>query len=293
MRNLPFTAPFPLLSSVSFEDFHFLTAFSRAHALTADAAAAAGDSAAAETLAELQESVDEELGLHRGFAASWGVVLKNEDGGDDDSPSSSPSLPRPSAATPAYTRFLLETAGSAASSPSSSSSHSSPLAGVARALAAMAPCCRLYGWLGVKLAREREKAQAVTKNPFAAWIETYSSVEYHAATAKLEGLLDRLAEESLSVEERGEFFSFLLGFDELTFRDESGGGRNDSWHRNSNDALDACCCCLFFEQKQQQQQQHCIAETLRHAPGVCSRRRPRTKGRGKGIGVVVAVAAAG
>ena len=75
----------------------------------------------------------------------------------------------------------------------------------------MAPCCRLYGWLGVKLAAEREKQdeKEKLKNPFAAWIETYSSIEYHAATAKLEALLDRLAE-GLSAEERGEFFFFFL-----------------------------------------------------------------------------------
>ena len=227
------------------KDFHFLTAFSRAYALAADAAAAAGDRAAAATLVELQESVDEELGLHRGFAASWGVVLKEEDGGDNSdvkNNASSPSplqLPRPSAATTAYTSFLLETAGKAANS-SSSSLSSSSLAGVARALAAMAPCCRLYGWLGVKLAareedekeKEKEKVKqeeeegakkaVKARNPFAAWIETYSSHEYHAATAKLEGLLDRLAE-GLSVEERGEFFfSFCFFF--FTFRRRAAAG---------------------------------------------------------------------
>lgn len=186
-------------------DFHFLSAFSRAYALVADAAAAAGDGAAAATLVELQESVDEELGLHRGFAASWDVVL--------DGASSSPLLPRASAATTAYTSFLLDTADKA----SSSSSHS--LAGIARALAAMVPCCRLYGWLGVKIKQQEEKAEEekradtdtpeAKKNPFASWIETYSSCEYHAATVKLEGLLDRLAE-GLSAEELGECVLFLV-----------------------------------------------------------------------------------
>lgn len=207
--------PLPLSS-----DFHFLSAFSRAYALAADAAAAAGDAAAAATLAELQESIDEELRLHRGFAASWGVVLESNNDHASSSPSSSPSLPRPSAATTAYTSFLLDTAEKAKDSPSSSNS----LAGIARALAAMVPCCRLYGWLGVKLkqeAKEEEKAERENgaetnnntpaetkkKNPFAAWIETYSSFEYHAATVKLEGLLDRLAE-GLSAEERGEFLLF-------------------------------------------------------------------------------------
>ena len=104
----------------------------------------------------------------------------------------------------------------------------------------MAPCCRLYGWLGVKLAareedekeKEKEKVKqeeeegakkaVKARNPFAAWIETYSSHEYHAATAKLEGLLDRLAE-GLSVEERGEFFfSFCFFF--FTFRRRAAAG---------------------------------------------------------------------
>lgn len=169
----------------------------------------------------------------------------------------------------------------------------------------MAPCCRLYGWLGVKLKkaererekerREEEEEESAKENPFAAWIETYSSLEYHAATAKLEALLDRLAE-GLSAEERGEFFfffsvEFLVNF--FTFRDESGGGEKRFLASNSNDALAACCGCFFSEQKQQHQQQH-IAEKPRHAPGVCSRRRPHSKGkrrRGKGIGVVVAAVA--
>lgn len=156
----------------------------------------------------------------------------------------------------------------------------------------MAPCCRLYGWLGVKLAErreekeqeEKEKAKAGTKNPFAAWIETYSSFEYHAATAKLEGLLDRLAE-GLSVEERGEFFFHFFSLVET-----SGGGTSFFLGIESNDALAACCCRFFSEREQKQQQR--IAEKLQHAPGVCSQR-PHTKGkrrRGKGIGVVVAVA---
>ena len=220
------------------------------------------------TLVELQESVDEELELHRGFAASWGVVLNEDDddnsddndnnGDNDNNASSSSPLPRPSAATTAYTSFLLKTAGRAAS-PSSSSSRPSSLAGVARALAAMAPCCRLYGWLGVKLAREKEqeeeekeKAKEVTKNPFAAWIETYSSFEYHAATAKLEGLLDRLAE-GLSVEERGEFFLFcFIIFFHLSRR---AAGERVFLGVESNDALAACCCCFFSEREQKQQQQ--------------------------------------
>jgi thiaminase/transcriptional activator TenA len=191
-------------------DFHFLTAFSRAYALAADAAAASGDEEACVILRELQESVDDELGLHRNFAAAWGVVLE-----DDAS-----SVPRPSAATSDYTSFLLETASEA--------SRRDSLACVSRALAAMVPCCRLYGWLGVKLAHETaeraEKAAektAVTavetaakekkekNNPFRPWIETYSSAAYHAATVKLETLLDRLAE-GLSAEERGAFF--LLEF---------------------------------------------------------------------------------
>ena len=249
---------FPSLSRTT--DFHFLTAFSRAYALAADAAAAAGDGEASFILRELRESVDEELGLHRGFAASWGVVLLEGDG-------ASPSLPRPSAATTAYTSFLLETANEA-------SRHS--LAGVSRALAAMVPCCRLYGWLGVKLAREKaeraeragraeraDRAESAKKkkdtpeaeNPFRAWIETYSSVAYHAATVKLEKLLDKLAE-GLSAEERGEFF-FLYFFHFFHFFHffRFGRRRCRASLLESNYALAACCSCFIFSHLEQQQQQ--------------------------------------
>ena len=116
----------------------------------------------------------------------------------------------------------------------------------------MVPCCRLYGWLGVKLAQEKreeelereegerdarskESTKVQKPNPFSAWIETYSSLEYHAATCKLEALLDRLAE-GLSAEERGEFFFFFFFvFFEEQFFLSSGAS-------NSN-ALAAACCC--------------------------------------------------
>ena len=178
----------------------------------------------------------------------------------------------------------------------------------------MVPCCRLYGWLGVKLKQREEKAEGEgeeeeekdegaagtgtstpgtkrKENPFAAWIDTYSSCEYHDATVKLEALLDRLAE-GLSAEERGEFFfsffcSLFIFFCFCFFFPLRS-------NIASNDALAAWCRCFFSshrEQKQQQQQQQQpkrIPEKHRHAPGACSRR-PRTerkRRRGTGIGVV-------
>ena len=61
------------------------------------------------------------------------------------------------------------------------------LQGVASILAAMAPCSRLYGYIGCQLAASGQPHCA-----YQAWIDTYSSSQYLSLPAIKEGLLDQL-----------------------------------------------------------------------------------------------------
>ncbi|KAG5179359.1 hypothetical protein JKP88DRAFT_280469 [Tribonema minus] len=138
-------------------------------------------------------SVLEELTLHEAFAEEWGVNLAEAI--DRDGP-----LP----ATRAYTSFLLQIGGDSRST-------------CADVLAAMAPCMRLYAFLGTTLAaafpapittehssepaserfaaeRASESASAADGDtPYRAWIAAYSSPEFGAAAATVERLLDKYA----------------------------------------------------------------------------------------------------
>ena len=155
------------------QDATFLAAFAAAYA-TARAAAAdgPGDAQAVAVLTGLGEAVQEELRLHEGYAAAWGVA-----------PAALAAPPAP--ATAAYVRFL-EGAGEGFEGS----------AKVAAILAAMAPCSRLYGWLGCALAEAGVVGAAgPAPHPYADWIVTYSSQAYLTAPAAKEALLDRLAGE--------------------------------------------------------------------------------------------------
>jgi thiaminase/transcriptional activator TenA len=74
-------------------------------------------------------------------------------------------------ATSAYTDFLLAVAA---------------LEPVGHIAAAMAPCMRLYAYLGHQLAGDTKP-----ENPYREWVETYSSAEFETLARRLEGLLDR------------------------------------------------------------------------------------------------------
>lgn len=144
------------------QDAFFLEAFARAYAL-ALAHGPGGESL--REFAELISGVLEELELHEGYAAEWGVRLEDVS---------------PNEATLAYTDFLRATAA---------------LGSVGETCAAMAPCMRLYASLGQELAREGSGEE----NPYAGWIETYADPEFEALAAKLEELLDRHASDSPTV----------------------------------------------------------------------------------------------
>jgi len=134
------------------QDAAFLDAFCRAYAL---ALAKSPDRDALIAFRELLDAAVDELGLHEGYAARWGVDLH----------------PPADPATSAYTDFLLAVAA---------------LEPVGHIAAAMTPCMRLYAYLGQQLA-----AHTKPDSPYREWVEAYSSTEFEALAQRLEALLDR------------------------------------------------------------------------------------------------------
>ncbi len=138
------------------QDAFFLRAFARAYAL------AAARSEAAEIIADFHEllgGVLEELKLHAAYAETLGIDLTGA---------------KPWHSTSAYTDFLLAAAWGG---------------DLSETVAAMTPCMRLYAFLGAELA-----LGGVPDHAYADWIATYSSADFTALAARLERLLDRLAE---------------------------------------------------------------------------------------------------
>jgi thiaminase/transcriptional activator TenA len=138
------------------QDAYFLESFARAYAL---GLARCPDREGIWAFFELLAGVQDELRLHAGYAARWGVV---------------PAATAPSEATLNYTDFLLATAATA---------------GVGELCAAMAPCMRLYAHLGQALAPSGDRDD----NPYAEWVRTYADPAFEALALRLEGLLDRYA----------------------------------------------------------------------------------------------------
>lgn len=136
------------------QDAYFLDAFARAYAL---AAAKSPDGETLREFADLLAGVLDELALHAGYAARWGIDLQ----------------PHPAPATLAYTDFLLRVAS---------------LEAAGHAAAAMTPCMRLYAFLGQALAADGIDPSSRYRE----WVETYASDEFEALAARLERLLDRL-----------------------------------------------------------------------------------------------------
>ena len=135
------------------QDAFFLESFARAYAL---GVAHSPDRATLDAFADLLAGVREELRLHAGYAARWGIDLAGVE---------------PLPATTAYTDFLLATAS---------------LGGVGATCAAMTPCMRLYAHLGRSLSAERA-------GDYAEWVTTYADPAFEELAAGLERLLDRHA----------------------------------------------------------------------------------------------------
>jgi thiaminase/transcriptional activator TenA len=142
------------------QDAYFLEAFARAYAFCLAHSEARED---IESFADLIAGVREELGLHKGYAARWEVRLDGATVGR---------------ATAAYVDFLLETAR-----------HGQ----LGETVAAMTPCMRLYAFLGQSLAIHPYAQR------YAEWIKTYADPGFEALAARLEGLLDRHAQDTDTV----------------------------------------------------------------------------------------------
>ena len=135
------------------QDAFFLEAFARAYSI---AAAKAMDWDGFNTFHTLADGVLQELKLHKDYAAKWGVDLHNVE---------------PGAATRRYTDFLLATAWGS---------------DVGLITVAMAPCMRLYAFLGQQLARD-----GIPNHQYADWIRTYSHSDFEELVQKLEHLIER------------------------------------------------------------------------------------------------------
>ena len=144
------------------QDAFFLESFARAYAL---ALAHSPDGEGMREFAGLVAGVLEELRLHESYAEGWGVKLGEVE---------------PTTATLNYTDFLLSTAS---------------LKSVGETCAAMAPCMRLYAFLGQSLAEEGYDEG----NRYAEWIETYADEGFEGLANGLEVLLDRYASETPAV----------------------------------------------------------------------------------------------
>lgn len=137
------------------QDAFFLTAFARAYSI---AAAKTTDLDGFQTFHTLASGVLEELRLHHQYAAEWGVTWSHVESG---------------IATQRYTDFLLATAWSQ---------------DIGLIAVAMAPCMRLYQFLGRELARS-----GLPDHAYRDWIQTYSSAAFADLTLQLETLIERYA----------------------------------------------------------------------------------------------------
>ncbi|MDX2231996.1 MAG: TenA family protein [Leptolyngbyaceae cyanobacterium bins.349] len=137
------------------QDAFFLTAFAKAYSI---AAAKSADISGFEVFHALASGVLDELRLHRSYAARWGVNLTQVE---------------PGAATQRYTDFLLATAWSQ---------------DIGLTAVAMAPCMRLYLFLGQELGQA-----APFSHGYKDWIDTYSSEAFAKLTFQLENLVERYA----------------------------------------------------------------------------------------------------
>jgi thiaminase (transcriptional activator TenA) len=144
------------------QDAFFLEAFARAYSI---AAAKAPDWEGFNLFHGLAGGVLQELQLHAGYAATWGVNISSVE---------------PGTATRRYIDFLSATAWSQ---------------DVGLTAVAMSPCMRLYAYLGQKLA-----TKGILTHQYSDWIRTYNSPEFEQLAQQLEKLSDRYTSNSDTVQ---------------------------------------------------------------------------------------------
>ncbi|MGF1569467.1 MAG: TenA family protein [Nodosilinea sp.] len=137
------------------QDAFFLAAFARAYSIVA---AKAPTWEMCQVFHHLASGVLNELSLHTGYAQQWGVDL---------------NAVNPGSATRQYTDFLLATAWGQ---------------DCGTTAVAMAPCMRLYAFLGQSLG-----AKGLPQHRYRSWIETYASDEFEPLAQQLEQFLDAQA----------------------------------------------------------------------------------------------------
>lgn len=174
--------PEPTFAGYMAQDAFFLEAFARGYAL---GVARSPDRAGLDAFGDLLDGVREELRLHAGYAARWGIDLAGV---------------APAPATLAYTDFLLATAW---------------LGDVGVLCAAMTPCMRLYAHVGAVVADG-------AADRYREWIDVYSAPEFEQLAATLEGLLDRYAGDTAAV--RGAYRR-AMQLEVAFFEAATGGGR--------------------------------------------------------------------
>lgn len=137
------------------QDAFFLTAFARAYSIAAAKTVDLRDFAVFHALAD---GVLNELRLHQKYAAQWGVDIQRIE---------------PGLATQRYTDFLLATAWSQE---------------IGMTTVAMAPCMRLYCFLGQALAQS-----SPSNHQYSDWIRTYSSSDFAGLAEQLDRLIEQYA----------------------------------------------------------------------------------------------------
>lgn len=157
------TLPRPAFQHYLKQDYLFLIQFARAYALAGYKSANLAELRAA--AASVSAIVDVEMPLHVGYCAEWGLS-------EADMQAEPEALE-----TIAYTRFVLERG----------------LAGDRLDLeAALIPCICGYAEIATRL--RADPATRIDGNPYAAWIDAYTSPGYLAVAADAIEAMDRMGQ---------------------------------------------------------------------------------------------------